>query len=260
MSAVPHARGDLIAFADQDDVWFETKLELLAKRFGDPDVALVYHNAVVVDANLGGDALLYDAASHRSALAVKPMHPWHHSFGFTQMFRRSLTNYNELWPSSWDHNHDQRMAHDQWYIFLALLTGRVEFLEQPLALYRQHEANAVGARARRGLRQRISQFLRHDGDWERRASRAALARAEVAAAVAADAAGSQVRRIAAIGEAYRLLGNRLSVREVLWTNARHRSRFIALSKLMAGGAYSRDRHWTFGWGSLPRDFISCCCR
>ena len=257
ISSSGYAQGDLIAFADQDDVWFSDKLKLLADCFSNPAVMLAYHNARVVNKDLQGTSLLYDEEKHRSALSVKPMHPWHHSFGLTQMFRRELLKYGNLWPASWDHNHDQKMAHDQWFIFLAQLTGKVEFISEALVYYRQHENNVVGATQSRSIAERLREYVYHTGDWERRALRAANARAEAARVIGVDAPHMLANHISTIEKSYRVLARNLTARRLLYVGKDRKIKIYVLISLVIKGAYSVKNIWKFNALSIFRDIAFC---
>jgi glycosyltransferase involved in cell wall biosynthesis len=144
MKAAGLCSSDLIAFCDQDDRWNARKLELLSEPFSDDDVLLAYHNARPVTDRGRILPLLYRGRLKRKygPLAVDP---WPNPMGFTQAFRRSLLRFAEFWPQSSDQNHKgERLAHDQWYFFLASALGSIMYVPTVLADYRQHGANVYG--------------------------------------------------------------------------------------------------------------------
>lgn len=137
--------GDLIAFCDQDDIWFRQKLERQLSHFADSTVFLSCHNVQLIDQQ--GRDLGRSLQQFRSSLPFSywSASPFAYAQGFTQVFRRQLLSFFWLWDSSIDHNIiTERMAHDQWYFFLALVIGFVKYDREPLALYRQHDSNASG--------------------------------------------------------------------------------------------------------------------
>tara|TARA_B100001250_G_scaffold199517_1_gene171119 strand:- start:1400 stop:2305 length:906 start_codon:yes stop_codon:yes gene_type:complete len=50
-SAIKKAKGEFIAFLDQDDIWFPNKLSLQIKKFSDPNVGLVYGKFFKINEN-----------------------------------------------------------------------------------------------------------------------------------------------------------------------------------------------------------------
>jgi glycosyltransferase involved in cell wall biosynthesis len=137
--------GDLIAFCDQDDIWFRQKLERQLSHFADSMVFLSCHNVKLIDQQ--GRDLGRNLQQFRSSLSFSywSASPFAYCQGFTQVFRRQLLSCFYLWDSSIDHNIiTERMAHDEWYFFLALVIGSVKCDLEPLALYRQHDLNASG--------------------------------------------------------------------------------------------------------------------
>jgi glycosyltransferase involved in cell wall biosynthesis len=137
--------GDLIAFCDQDDIWFRQKLERQLSHFADPTIYLSCHNVKLIDHQ--GRDLGRDLPQFRSSLPFSywSASPFAYCQGFTQVFRRQLLSFFHLWDFSIDHNVvTEPMAHDEWCFFLALVFGFVKYDPEPLALYRQHDANASG--------------------------------------------------------------------------------------------------------------------
>jgi glycosyltransferase involved in cell wall biosynthesis len=137
--------GDLIAFCDQDDVWQNHKLENLVKHFEDPSVLLACHNVALVDEHcreLGETVHKIDKAGKN---VLRNLLPFAYCHGFTQIFRRTLLPFSKYWAHSADCTKpSQPMAHDQFYVFVALLLGHVYYDETILAFYRQHSQNATG--------------------------------------------------------------------------------------------------------------------
>ena len=143
-----HATGDVIALADQDDVWRPDKLDLLTGVLGRrPELQLVHSDArlVTADGSDLGERLL-DSVSVGSGMrreihrgdAFDVLLRRNVVTGATVMLRRELIERALPVPDGW--------LHDEWLAMVAAATGRLDLVEEPLIDYRQHEGNVVGAR------------------------------------------------------------------------------------------------------------------
>lgn len=150
--AIGLCAGDIIALADQDDVWLGEKLARLeAVLAGSPDVGLVFSDAELVDAALqplgrrlwatvGGDEARRKLRRRTSAFNLL-LAGWTVT-GATMAFRaehRSLVLPIPL---------DIAMIHDGWIALLVGAVARVCLIEEPLLLYRQHAAQQIGAQVK----------------------------------------------------------------------------------------------------------------
>src|SRR5262249_2931558 len=139
MRASARCQSELIAFCDQDDYWYPEKLQTLIALFNNSDVLLAYHNADVVTETAERIGSLGDRAAAHPILPPMSSGPWLYPLGFTQIFRNSLLQFHDLWPMSVDQNFDdQRLAHDQWFFFLASVFGLIAYSNRPLVAYVQH--------------------------------------------------------------------------------------------------------------------------
>ena len=247
--------GDFIAFCDQDDRWCPDKLETVSAAFRDPETMLVFHNARVVSPT--GDA----TSRLRRESEVKSWEPltgspWMFALGFTQMFRRSLVQFDKLWTGSRDQNFDgEPLAHDQWYFFLASVIGKIVYLPERLADYRQHGQNAYGWRGA------VSTLLSRAAEERKNASRAVrrrLAAAEARAAIlqkaAEDVEGPIRRRIQQGSEKYAEFAQLYGRRAALYEAQSYRQRGRAFRRLLASQAYGRDA-WRIGPLGLAMDCL-----
>ena len=145
MNCASFCSGNLIAFCDQDDVWQNNKLEGLVKHFDDPSILLACHNVALIDehgSDLGHTVHKIDKTGKN---AFRDLLPFAYCHGFTQIFRRDLLAFSKYWINSADCvEPNQPMAHDQFYVFVALLLGHVYYDDAVLAFYRQHGGNATG--------------------------------------------------------------------------------------------------------------------
>src|SRR5262249_39418812 len=118
--AANFCRSDLIAFCDQDDIWYHNKIAVCAERFSEPEMLLVYHDADVVtsDGMAIGSLDLFTAP--QPILPPMSFHPMAHVLGFTLVFRRFLLKFSALWSLAVNHlEPTKRLGHDQWVFFFA---------------------------------------------------------------------------------------------------------------------------------------------
>ena len=200
IEAASFANAPLIAFCDQDDVWRPDKIARMAAAFGDPEVMLAYHNATVTSRDGTATGRLYGPDGGRKHSESLHTDPWSFSLGFTQVFRRELLAFNPLQPSSRDFLFPlEKLAHDQWFFFLATVFGRVAFLDDDLVAYRQHESNVFSAVDRGRVRrlQVIKATLDHSPSQVASRGASLQAKAAILHAIASDRAQSDDRRMRA---------------------------------------------------------------
>ena len=249
--AAQHCSGDIIAFCDQDDIWRQDKLSVMARCFDDPKVLLAYHNATVFN----GDQTrpLHRAAEEYRSLAEQPLSPFKAVNGLLQLFRADLRKYDHLWDLSVDHVWGKEvLAHDQWYIFLASVLGRLEFVDQPLLGYRQHGENTFGVPTAETWAHRIKRRFAHFADQDIAEARSADSRAHVAEVIAAAENRPQLREIAA---AYRTYAQRLYRRGATYGAPTIATRAKSAAHAWRSGDYQGGT-WRFYRASLLRDLWS----
>jgi len=165
LELIAASRGPYVMLADQDDVWLPDKVEVTLARMrelegalGHGVPALVHTDLSVVDADLRlvepslVRSQLLDTASSRltSMIVQNPV------TGCTVMVNRALADL--VTPPF-----DGVAMHDWWLGILAAAFGGVAFVDRPTVLYRQHGANAVGARSARTLRYKVARALDREG-------------------------------------------------------------------------------------------------
>ncbi len=156
------------AFADQDDVWLPHKLatQLAALRNWEtavgPQVPLLVHSDLtVVDRELRPchPSHTRHAGLYRdcpTSLALRTLLGHNFVTGCATLFNRPLLEAASPLP-------DGAAMHDWWLACCAAALGQIEYLPEPLVLYRQHGANAIGAgrgRFRRGRVVRAQERIR----------------------------------------------------------------------------------------------------
>jgi glycosyltransferase involved in cell wall biosynthesis len=165
------SQGNLVAFADQDDLWLPEKLQRSLKALHRYEADLVIHAAKPVD-----EQLRKTRASSRRVLKVGVRarlkdNVWSATFGNTILFRRAVLDgcdWAALPPSQWVRaGGSQPLAHDEIVKMLASVRGRTVRLPNRLVLYRQHGSNVAGAD--RTLLQRRREYAGHAASLEYRA-------------------------------------------------------------------------------------------
>jgi glycosyltransferase involved in cell wall biosynthesis len=253
LRAASLCRGDLVAFCDQDDVWLENKLAASAAVFEAADSpSIAVHSARVVDASLsplGYDFPPYPVRRRVAPTRCEPCRGW---VGFALTFRRALLtlvpvqffdDVARVWPG---------VGHDHWVCFLAGMDRGFFFQREALALYRQHAANASGARVSGGRAAAIARgIVTHvSGDETSYLERAALteAWADVIARAHQQAALGGNHMMAARWEGiHRTLAARLRTRASIYRpGAAIAPRLRGTARLVADGAYTAS--WNGGLG------------
>lgn len=254
MHAATLCRSELIAFCDQDDIWERRKLEACAECFENPEVLLAYHNAIAITADGRPLARLDWCAPPAFLNPPLTLKPWVHSPGFTQVFRRSMPFLPELWRASQEHfEPGQPMAHDRWFVFLAAALGAIAYLDEPLARYRQHDANVYGwggDRRADALKRFFSTNSAHDSAPMESACRL---RADILAAAQEELGAPWRERATAAAARYRGLEAQLAARRRLYTAPDFMRRLRAFLELAGSGGYDRNDKWSFGFNSLAKD-------
>jgi glycosyltransferase involved in cell wall biosynthesis len=148
MAVAGRCTGDLVAFCDQDDLWYPDKLSRMEAVFQDPRVQMAYHNATLID---DGDAPI-GTLFGESDRTVTTHHGlaadlWASVLGFSIVFRRDVLRYNRYWEDSIDKlNQAERAPHDQWVQFIASVLGDITYVNEALVGYRLHGNNSMGYR------------------------------------------------------------------------------------------------------------------
>lgn len=141
------AKGEFIAFSDQDDVWDVNKIQILQSRMqileesiGSSTPILVHSDLVVVNWDLqelhpsfwryaGLDAKRHELAQLLISNIVT---------GCALIANRALVESARPIPV-------EAVMHDHWFALVAAALGHIEPVYEPLVSYRQHGNNAVGA-------------------------------------------------------------------------------------------------------------------
>lgn len=135
-----------LMFCDQDDVWFPEKIELqytalrrLEAQYGEATPLLVHSDLVVVDEERAIQAVSFwdyrdfAVGQRKQAYLLNNV-----VTGCATAFNRAAADLAFPLPL-------YAMEHDRWLALVCAWFGQIQALPHPLLLYRQHEANAIGA-------------------------------------------------------------------------------------------------------------------
>ena len=138
--AIALCAGNYIALSDQDDVWLREKIAVLLEEIGDD--LLIHSDAKII--NERGE-ILHSSFSEYSGKRVREV-----SFGSvliknvvtccTSLFKRALADKAGPFPSV--------IPHDHWLALMAIDEKSLKYCAKPLSLYRKHEGNLLGAKAK----------------------------------------------------------------------------------------------------------------
>lgn len=144
--AISLATGDVIALADQDDVWRADKLAVLERAVAVPGVGGAFSDARLVDGRLRElPHRLWDAgdftgrwrerfeAGEAFSVLVRRQHVTGATFAFRAAYRPLLL------PIS------AAAVHDAWIALLLSAVSTLHPVDEPLIDYRQHGGNQIGA-------------------------------------------------------------------------------------------------------------------
>lgn len=130
--AASKAKGTLIAFSDQDDVWLPEKIEKLAKAIG--HYPLVYSDSLLTDES--GNSM------HKKLSDLRKMYSGEDSrcyilyscvWGHGMMVTRNLLQTSLPMPDA--------VHHDIWITYQAFLQGGIYYHDEILTHYRRHDSS-----------------------------------------------------------------------------------------------------------------------
>lgn len=148
---------------DQDDVWHMDKIEKtwkrmrkMEQRYGKDIPLLVYTDVRVVDAELNEmHSSFHDCMNLRTSSELGYEMIQNQVTGCTAMFNHHLKTYVDMVE-----NTKKMVMHDHWLALVALVFGKMSYLNETTMDYRQHGSNVVGAQNARSIAYMWERFKR----------------------------------------------------------------------------------------------------
>jgi len=145
---------DIIFFSDQDDVWLPNKLETqvqavrnFEERHSNKLPVLVYTDLTVVDMGLrtiNQSFLAYQGVKNIASEPLRVLLAQNFIPACASAINHALLTLASPIP-------ENALMHDWWIALCAASCGKIEFIPQPMGLYRQHSRNVVGAKGLLGV-------------------------------------------------------------------------------------------------------------
>lgn len=130
--AMQSARHELIAIADQDDIWHELKIEVLLAQLG-PDTPLIYCDSVRFHTTPPLHPVVNKKNRHISGNDPQKIAMFNTISGHAMIIRRSLLLQALPFPKG--------VYYDWWLAVIAMCVGYVQFVPEILVYQRVHESN-----------------------------------------------------------------------------------------------------------------------
>lgn len=132
-NAIANTTGDIIFLSDQDDFWYEDKVNEIKRIFDIEDYILIQHDARVIDEK--GNIIFESFAKHRNVKNGIIRNLIKNSYhGCCIAFRKELKKYIMPIPNN-------IYLHDQWIGMIAELEGKTLFFDKKLMDYKRHSNN-----------------------------------------------------------------------------------------------------------------------
>jgi glycosyltransferase involved in cell wall biosynthesis len=135
--ALSLCKGEYIALADQDDIWFPEKIEVLLKNIGDK--LLIHSDAIITKENIQiSDSFTRYSKKQVQITDVQRLMFYNSVTGCTALFHNSLLKIALPFP-------DNIPYHDWWLAICAAKSSGIKYLDKPLTFYRQSNNISGGA-------------------------------------------------------------------------------------------------------------------
>lgn len=155
--AISACAGDIIVLSDQDDSWYEDRLQVTEEKLiQNPEAGAIFGDADIVDENLAPLGYRLRETTHfgptlraqfRDGRSFEALLAHNVVTGATMAFRSKHRDLLIPIPTQW--------IHDGWIAIVISAFADVIYLDRPLIKYRQHPSQQLGA-IRKSIRQHIA--------------------------------------------------------------------------------------------------------
>lgn len=133
-------------FSDQDDIWKKDKIEKSVKKIEETNSDLIYTDLEVVDENLNTTSSSYWKLKGfynkiKKYNNFESLYLNNFITGCTIISKKSLIQ--DFLPLP---NTSKYVLHDYWIPLVISQKGKIEYIEEPLIMYRQHKNNKIGSK------------------------------------------------------------------------------------------------------------------
>jgi glycosyltransferase involved in cell wall biosynthesis len=147
--AIALCKHEIIFLSDQDDIWSPNKASSILEIFKNEEIITVFSDAQIVDENLNSlDSTMFikvgfgKIEQENFSNEIYQMDLLLRKFivtGATMAFRKKIV------PIMFPIPETNFYIHDNWIATISSTIGKVDFIKEPLILYRQHNNNIIGA-------------------------------------------------------------------------------------------------------------------
>ena len=129
---------EYVAFSDQDDFWYDYKIQTLLEEF-DEDTMLVYSDMNIVNKNSEIISNTYWKNRDNNYSKLNLLLFANTVTGAASIFKRKVVKKSLPFPEKIGDSY-----HDWWIACVALTMGKIKFVDKPLYDYYQHKRNVLG--------------------------------------------------------------------------------------------------------------------
>lgn len=140
MKGASIASGDIVFFADQDDVWVKNKIEVMTKAMDNSGSNVLISHCCNTDSELNPINDTSNSKSiDRNKYNFNKKYMISKGVGAAMALRKSfIQKYINIYPKN--------MAHDRFFQIIAILFDNLDYLDETLIYHRKHGNNATGNR------------------------------------------------------------------------------------------------------------------